>query len=79
MQKRLEPVVFEVMAPTVSLEPKRPTRGQISFQTERHHVCLMMTRTDLEFLHHEIASRLKAAPLPARKAKTASSSASRSK
>jgi hypothetical protein len=51
---------------SVSVDPTTPTMGQITFTIENRWHVHHLERQQLERLHHDIAAKLKAAPLPAR-------------
>jgi hypothetical protein len=51
---------------TVSVKPETPMIGELTLTAGDVWHVFQMERRQLELLHHEIASKLKAAPLPAR-------------
>jgi hypothetical protein len=52
--------------PTVSIHSETPMIGEITLTVGDQWHVFHMERRQLELLHHEIASKLKAAPLRAR-------------
>jgi hypothetical protein len=79
MIKFLKPCVYETSGPTVAIDPKKVTFGQLTFQAGDRMIAFVIPRADLERLRHEIDEAIKSAPLPAQKRKVGPSAISRNK
>lgn len=69
MAKSVIPHVYRDPLATVQIDKERPKRGVISFLADGEVFLFEMDREVLQRIHHQIAAKLKEAPLPSRRPK----------